>query len=221
MSRSLCQLTRGIAQAIYVETPDSPTVSLPKVAELISSLRQWLSSVPSHMKWEASVAPFHRRPIGILHLRYWAAMMLATRPFLLYIVIRGARLTSPEKKQWFEDLSATCIHASDSSLNILNMMSNDGTLSSLTTFDVNCILEVIMISLLALAKHNLPRYRVNIKIAMDVLRSMEQIGWCKKATTELIRQVNVLGLYDVEQQEDIVGTEYDSQLSSAEQDFNL
>ena len=148
-------------------------------------------------------------------------MMLATRPFLLYTVIRGARLTSPEKKQWFEDLSASCINASDNSLSILNMMGNNRTLSSLTTFDVNCILEVVMISLLALAKHNLPKYRANIKIAMDVLRSMEQIGWCKKATTELIRQVNVLGLYDVEQQEDIMRTEYDNVLTSTEQDFNL
>lgn len=225
VSLSLCRLTKEIAYTIYVETPGSPNVSLPKVAELIAALQQWLNSVPSHLKWGASLAPSHRRPIGILHLRYWSSMMLATRPFLLYTVLRGAQLSSPEKRKWFDDLGATCISAADHCLTILKVMGNEGILSSLTTFECNCVLEVIMISLLALAKHNLPRYRANIKLAMDVLRSMEQIGWCRKALKELNRQVSVLGIEDAAdagQQENTMGEEYDNtSLSPEQQDFNL
>jgi len=60
---------------------------------------------------------------------------------------------------------------------------------------------------------------------MDVLRSMEQIGWCRKALKELNRQVSVLGIedaVDARQQDNIMGEEYDNtSLSPGQQDFNF
>lgn len=185
VSVSLCRLKRQIVQAIYPEqTTDSRKISFSQVSTFISSLEQWLSALPSHLNWGVPSAPTHRRAIATLHLNYWSAMMLLTRPFLFYSVMRSSCLTKG-KKLWFEKLAETCIHAAANTMSILKTMSSEKTLSSLTTFDALCALKVIMIFILALAKSNSGTYRTDIDLCLTLLRSMEQIGFCSSVVTEL------------------------------------
>lgn len=120
-------------------------------------------------------------------------MMLITQPFLLYIVLHGTDL-SQTKRHWFEKLGDICIDAAQSAIVIFKTMSQDGTLSSLVTFDATCILKVIMIMILALMKTNLQKYWLNIEVCLSLLQGMEQIGFCKTVVPELYTRFNELGI---------------------------
>ncbi|KAK0723438.1 hypothetical protein B0T26DRAFT_750709 [Lasiosphaeria miniovina] len=59
------------------------------------------STPPTDSTHRASLHPQHRRAVGLLHLRYWASVIVLTRPFLLFTVahtsnvISGAPVLSP------------------------------------------------------------------------------------------------------------------------------
>jgi len=194
LSVSLCRLKREIIQTIYPERPSDPsTISFSEVTKFITSLQNWQTAVPSHLKWGVPVAPTHRRAIAILQLNYWNAMMLLTQPFLLYLVLRGSNL-SQTKRNWFEKFGDICIDAAQSAIVIFKTMSQNRTLSSLVTFDSTCVLKVIMIMILALVKTNSQKYRLDIELCMSLLQGMEQVGFCKTVVPELYARFNELGI---------------------------
>ena len=198
VSVSLCKLVRDISQSLYLETPGKFAVSFEGVRSQVDLLRQWYLSLPSHLAWGAPVAPSHRRPIAAIHLRYWDALMLATRPFLLCSVLRASEDTYLRRKAWFDEFSESCIDSAVQSLNVLHAMAMDKSFSSLTTFDCNFILQVVMVFLLALALKKESKYKDNILQCLKMLGSMESIGWCKKATWELTNHMMDLGIIDTE-----------------------
>lgn len=146
--------------------------------------------------------------------------MLATRPFLLYSVIRGQHISNERKRRCFKALSKKCVDAANSSLDVLKVMSKDMVLSSLTTFDCNLILEVVMVFLLALGLKSDPSYKGNILLCMDLLGSMESIGWCKEATWELTNHLMDLGIIERGHDSAVMrGSE--SPYSTSDQDANM
>ena len=179
---------------IYPEqSSDSRNVSFSKVTDFVSSLQKWQESVPSHLKWGVPVAPTHRRAIAILHLNYWNAMLLLTQPFLLYSVLRGSKL-SQTKQNWFDKLGKISIDAAQSALVIFKQMSIDRTLSSLVTFDSTCLLKVIMIKILALFRTSSQQFQSDIEVCFSLLKSMEQVGFCKTVVQELPSRFEELGI---------------------------
>jgi hypothetical protein len=194
LSVSLCRLKREIIQTIYPErASDTSAISFTEVTKFITSLQNWQTAVPPHLKWGVPLAPTHRRAIAVLQLNYWNAMMLLTQPFLLYLVLHGTNL-SQTKRNWFEKLGDIYIDAAQSAIVILNTMSQDRTLSSLVVFDSTCILKVVMIMILALVKTNSQKYRLNIELCLSLLQGMEQVGFCKTVVPELYARFNELGI---------------------------
>lgn len=196
VSASLCRLKRNIIHTIYPErTSTSKPISFSKVSCFISSLQQWQVTIPSHLSWGVPVAATQRRSISILHLNYWGTMILLTRPFLLYLVLRSGNLSQPKRK-WFERLAEMCTDAARNSITIFKAMAVEKTLSSLTTFDCSCILRVIMILILSFAHTKLQHLRSDIELCLETLRGMEQVGFCKLVTQETpirIADVGIIG----------------------------
>jgi hypothetical protein len=147
----------------------------------------------AHLKYEVPSPPTHRRAVAVLHLQYWSTTILLTRPFLLYLVIKYSTLAS-SKKIWFECMGKTCIDAAQKSLAILQQMSEDGTLSSLTAFDSTCILRLIMIFILAYAHTRRIEYSGHIEKLISLARGMEQIGFTKMVTEETPGRLADLGI---------------------------
>lgn len=204
---SLCRLKKEIIDIIYPERSfDSRVISFKEVTNFVTKLQEWQTAVPSHLKWGVPVAPTHKRALAILHLDYWNAMMLLTRPFLLYIVLRDVNLQK-QKREWFQKLGDICADAAQSALVILKSMGTDGVLSSLVTFDSTCILKVAMIMILALVKTGQQKYRGEIETCLSLLRDMEQIGFCKAVLAELPERLHDLGIMrkenDIETSKDI------------------
>lgn len=203
VSVSLSRLKRTIIQTIYPSSSsDSRKISFAAVTAHVSSLQSWQASMPSHLKWGVPVAPTHRRSIGILHLNYWNAMMLLTQPFLLYLVLRGNTVKNP-KKSWFEKLGEICVDAAMNAAVVLKAMREEGSLSSLVTIDCTCALKVIMIYILVVAREDVDggtgkgRWREAIEMIeeiVEVLESMEQVGFVNSIVGEIPQRLEKLGI---------------------------
>jgi hypothetical protein len=154
-----------------------------------------------HLSNFTQVAVLHKRSVAVLQLRYWGAVILVTRPFLLYAVLRGKHIVGAEKRHWFEQLVATCINAAERSLGILKYMNEEKVLSSLVNSDCSCLLELIQIFLLALAKTGVQTHREQVRSCLKVLHTMENIGWTKQALPEVTRQLRECGILDSEEAE--------------------
>jgi aldehyde dehydrogenase (NAD+) len=193
-SVSLSKLKREIIQAVYPERASTTkTISFSQIAGLLSSLQKWLQSMPPHLKFDVPVPPTQKRANAVLHLQYWSATILLSRPFLLYLVLKEETMT-PSKKTWFENMGKVCIDAALKSLNILQQMAVDMTLSSLTTFDSTCILRVVMIFILAFARTKLRQYQLHLERCVDLFRGMEQVAFCKIVTEEIPMRLADLGI---------------------------
>src|SRR5690349_20956656 len=91
-------------------------LTLPKFDAALSSLREWLAGVPPYLSAMAPCAPLHKRPIAILHVRYWSVVILVSRPFLLCSLLRRTQLLQTSKMRHFEELSNVCVDAAEQSL---------------------------------------------------------------------------------------------------------
>lgn len=181
-SVSLCRLKREITQAVYTER-HANSISFSTVSNSLLLLQKWYRQMPAHLKFDVPAPPTHKRAVACLHLHYWSTTILLTRPFILYLVIKS-NVLPPSKKIWFERMGKICIDAAQKSIAILQQMSDDATLSSLTAFDSTCILRLIVIFLLSYAHTRTPQYSNHIVTCMRLIRGMEQIGFTKMVSEE-------------------------------------
>lgn len=149
--------------------------------------------MPPHLKSDVPTPPTHKRAVAVLHLQYWGATILVTRPFLLYLVIKYNALVS-SKRIWFERMGKICIDAAQKTVVILQQMAADGTLSSLTAFDSTCMLRAIIIFILAYAHTKTSQYSDHIETCLRLARGMEQIGFTKMVTEETPGRLADLGI---------------------------
>ena len=197
VSASLTELTKTTSQILYVEPLSGAKKLLsPKVAAVLSSLQQWAKTVPSHLSRTSHVAPSHRRSVALLHVRYWSVIILATRPFLLCSVLRQELLRDTQKRKCYDELSNICIDAAQNSLTVLQMMGDEGLLSSLIPSEFNYILELVQIFLTAFGWEQREEHIFKVRTCLGILKSMDDLGWVKIARPEVINQLRESGVLD-------------------------
>lgn len=193
-SVSLCRIKREIIQAIYTERfMNSRTISFTTVSKLLLSLQGWQQLMPPHLKHDVPAPPTHKRAVAVLHLQYWSSTILLCRPFLLYLVLKHSTLPAT-KKVWFERMGKTTIDAAQRSLDILQDMAAESTLSSLTAFDSTCLLRLVMVFILAFAHTKQPQYRAHIEASIALMKGLEQIGFSKMVAEETPLRLADLGI---------------------------
>ncbi|OAA57106.1 aldehyde dehydrogenase [Niveomyces insectorum RCEF 264] len=202
VSGELVQIKRHLSKLLYARAAPamspSATASRPSitaVTDVLSTLRNWYSAIPPHLRDVSQAASFHQRSVSVLHLRYWSAMIFATRPFLLYSVLHADSLAMlpVQKRASFEDFCGICIDAAKSSLAVIEIMRDAGLLSSLVTLDTSCILEVLQVLLLALSRGQTERAD-DVRACLHMLQGMEQIFWTQHVLTEVMVQMDENGL---------------------------
>ncbi|KAK2794392.1 hypothetical protein FQN51_000834 [Onygenales sp. PD_10] len=189
---SLIKLKKQISQSLYfIPAQNGGKVSFHEVSKGITMLRDWLIAIPSYLRWDSSVPPSHRRAVFVLHLRYWMTLIHVTRPFLLYSVLHASTLSlNPQKQKRYDELSHTCIEASENAIVIVKRMMECNCLSSLLLFDSGCIQELVHILVLAIHKRNLAYCREKLAFCVQAIGSMERIGWCEKIFPEIMALVD-------------------------------
>ncbi|QKX54971.1 uncharacterized protein TRUGW13939_02061 [Talaromyces rugulosus] len=176
-----------IDDAVFMNTPEAPGKSL-------ASLRQWYAKIPSHLQWDSSLHPQHRRAVSLLHLRFLAAIVSLTRPFLFFSSAKSTSSTTSAKRTLHEQMSNTCIKATEGAVNILRRMRDDQTLSSLVLFDCHFIGEVIDVLKMAFQKLGSTEHQVMLQFCVDTFSAMERIGWCEKIFPEVEISVQESGV---------------------------
>ncbi|KAB5513410.1 hypothetical protein GE09DRAFT_980820 [Coniochaeta sp. 2T2.1] len=197
VSCKLGQLKRDLSRLVY-STPmsNNPKISIPALSSALSSLREWYSELPPHLRDYRQAATFHYRSVAVLHLRYWGAIAFATRPFLLYSVSRCRKLPDAPKLRHFDDFGAACIAAAEKSLEVIAFLREWDLLSSLIPLDCTHILECMQVFMLALAETKAEEHVGNVKTCLHTLRGMEQILWPRHALTEVMAQMEKQGIWE-------------------------
>lgn len=152
--------------------------------------------LPSYIRWDIPLASPHRRPVCVLHLRYWCTIISLTRIYLLYNIVHGSRVPGAEERRLLNDLGQKCIDACDQSLKILKVLRSHELLSSLTVYDTKWIIDLAMLSILILIRQQLPQTHQNLKDCVDMLQSMENGDGANGPARNLPRlsQVIICGL---------------------------
>lgn len=213
-SCQLAHLRRSLTNLLY-QTPstNSPQMHVSAVSQAIASLEEWYSNIPSHMQDPTKVAKFHERSVGVLHLRYWNAVIYATRPFLLYSAWKrnedeeatssSVVMTQNTKQRWFREFSDKCITAAQKSLEILEFLRARDLLSSLMILDCGCILDNMQVFLLALLFSDPLVHKQNLVTCLRTLQAMEPVFWTRSALAEVTAQLQERGILNQEQELDL------------------
>lgn len=93
-------------------------------------------------------------------------------------------------------MSKICIDAAQKSLAILQRMSTDDRLSSVTAFDSTSILRAIIVFILAYTHTTRPIYRAHIETLMALVKTMQQIGFAKMVAEETPGRLVDVGVFD-------------------------
>lgn len=196
---SLAHLVQSIRHNLYIgPIQEGCKLSQSNFEEAMKSLKRWRASIPQHLDLTSSslVAPCHHRPIALLQLRYLAAVMLVTRPFLLCSLLRGGELNGTPKLRYFEGLAKTCVSATEAAIDVLEIMLGQGTLSSLILFDFLFALQVTQLGLTASGLFGSEAHNIHPQRCLNVLKKIGESGYPKQLLPETLYQLQKVGLRD-------------------------
>lgn len=197
-SVSLARLRKRINHDCFLEPAHvGRRLPIKRVTQSLTALKKWLDGLPPHLHWDSALPPQHRRSVAVLNLRHCISVIFITRPFLLFTVTRPSMINSAAKRKLYDDLSTACIACSERACRILERMSEDETLASLTLFDVGCIGEVVWVFILALKRKATLEHQNMLRTCKHLLSSMERIGWCERLVPEYEARICESGLLDV------------------------
>lgn len=196
-SVSLARLAKGIRHTLYAgPVQEGRKLIRSHFEDALKSLRKWLDEIPLHLHITSSVPPLHRRAVALLHLRYWSAVILVTRPFLLCRLLCGNKLADTLKRQYFDGLARTCVSAADASINIFEDMVRQSVVSSLVVGDFLVALQVLQVTLVASALYCPETHRGQARRCVGILRAIGSFGCPKHLLQETLYELQRLDLLD-------------------------
>ncbi|KAF4333078.1 hypothetical protein FBEOM_13115 [Fusarium beomiforme] len=202
----LAQITQHIRQNLY-DGPvhDGQKLSHAHFKDAIAKLRDWFDHVPPHLHLSSSVSLSYRRSISLLHLRYWSAMMLVTKPFLLCNLLQGIEHVETVKQPIFSSLAKTCVSAAESSFAILESMVLHKVASSLVMADYLFALQALQVIVAACGLYHMDGHQARAKQCLRILLAISVSGYPKHLIPETLFQLQQCGLAEgVEETSNIV-----------------
>ncbi|KAL4871699.1 hypothetical protein BDV12DRAFT_18414 [Aspergillus spectabilis] len=148
----IAKTTGEILQVIYGQKIQTEQSFVKGVQKILVSLHEISGSIPQELGLD-----FSRRPLTVtrtkatLYLMLYQAIMLATRPTLLYLagkVVRGQG-NQGIPSQTLHQFAKTCIDAAKRSLAILGALQTQQLLANFGFFDLDAIFSVAFVFVLA------------------------------------------------------------------------
>ncbi|KAL1619937.1 hypothetical protein SLS56_009904 [Neofusicoccum ribis] len=131
---TFARVLHNIRDRIYTSSEDQAP-SEQTIGELIQEVEKWWDAVPAHLKATDTMPPSQARAVCCLGLRYNYALILLTRPHLLYSVTHSDGWP-PE----ILERVRVCETASNQSVTILLEMARRDVLSDSVWFDTDYII---------------------------------------------------------------------------------
>ncbi|KAA8649908.1 transcription factor domain-containing protein [Aspergillus tanneri] len=93
---------------------------LQRVQKLLKALKNWVETLPEHLRLNEEDLELNRKPISSLHLAFNQCVILATRPILLHLLIKLSESNrTSDISQPVLTLGEACIHAARHSYSII------------------------------------------------------------------------------------------------------
>ncbi|KAH7213155.1 hypothetical protein DER44DRAFT_692412, partial [Fusarium oxysporum] len=191
----LAQITQSIRQNLY----DGPVHGGQKLSnthfnDAMAALQSWLDHVPPHLHLSPSISLSYRRSVSLLHLRYWSAMMLVTKPFLLCNLLQGIEHVESAKRPIFATLAKTCVSAAESTFEILETMVLHKVASSLVMADYLFALQALQVIVAACGLYHMDGHQARAKQCLRILLAISVSGYPKHLIPETLFQLQQCGL---------------------------
>lgn len=153
---------------------------LQRVQKLLKALKNWVETLPDHIRLNQEDPEANKKPITSLHLAFNQCVILTTRPTLLHLLIKLSENEPPSPSpipQPVLTLSEACIHAARHSHSLILTKYFNGTLPVFGYFHAHYLFS----SALALAMSSFvpignPSDMGGFETALEVLRSMSENG---------------------------------------------
>ncbi|OOF98645.1 hypothetical protein ASPCADRAFT_139909 [Aspergillus carbonarius ITEM 5010] len=167
---------------------------LQRVQKLLKALKNWVETLPEHLRLDQVEPEMSRTPVGSLHLSFNQCVILTTRPTLLHILIKlseadGTRCEDIEEiSQPLLTLGEACIHAARHSHSIILTRWINGTLPTFGFFHAHYLFSsAIVLVMSSFTPIGSPADLGAFETGMEVLRSMSENG--NLAATELYKNL--------------------------------
>ncbi|KAL3486313.1 hypothetical protein BJX62DRAFT_228833 [Aspergillus germanicus] len=177
---SIAKATGQILQVIYGHKVQTERSFIKGVQGILVSLHQISSSIPNELALDFSEKPLTvTRAKATLYLMLYQAIMLATRPTLLYLASKAAKGQGDQEilLQPLHQFATTCIDSAQRSLAILGALRAQQLLANFGFFDLDAIFSVAFVLVLAATIYpGKGSYSRDIQLTLDLLNHLSLNG---------------------------------------------
>ncbi|KAL2821151.1 hypothetical protein BJX63DRAFT_379487 [Aspergillus granulosus] len=197
---SIAKATGQILQVIYGHKVQTEQSFIKGVQGILVSLHQISGSVPHELHLDFSDKPLTiTRAKATLYLMLYQAIMLATRPTLLYLAGKAATGQSDQELlfQPLHQFATTCIDAAQRSLAILRALKTQQLLANFGFFDLDAIFSVAFVFVLAATIYpGKGSYNRDINLTLDLLNHISFHGnkAARNRRTDILQMCHLLGI---------------------------
>ncbi|KAL3460977.1 hypothetical protein BJX64DRAFT_278118 [Aspergillus heterothallicus] len=176
----IAKATGQMLQVIYGHKAQTEQSFIKGVQGILVSLHQISRSIPDELELNFSNKPITvTRAKATLYLMLYQAIMLATRPTLLYLASKAAKGQGAHElqSQPLHQFATTCIDAAQRSLAILRALRAQQLLANFGFFDLDAIFSVAFVFVLARTIYpGKGSYNRDINLTLDLLNHLSLHG---------------------------------------------
>ncbi|KAI9037330.1 transcription factor domain-containing protein [Aspergillus affinis] len=147
---------------------------LQRVQKLLKALKNWVETLPEHLRLNEDDLEVNRKPISSLHLSFNQCVILTTRPTLLHLLINNR---TTDISQPVLTLGEACIHAARHSYSVILTKWINGSLPVFGYFHAHYLFSLALV--LAMASFlpiGSPSDLGAFETSLEMLRSMSENG---------------------------------------------
>ncbi|PYH87930.1 fungal-specific transcription factor [Aspergillus ellipticus CBS 707.79] len=156
---------------------------LQRVQKLLKALKNWVETLPKHLRLEQEEPEMSRTPEGSLHLSFNQCVILTTRPTLLHILIKLSDAEGTQRDDQEEisqpvlTLGEACIHAARHSHSIILRRWINGTLPTFGFFHAHYLFSAaLVLATSSFTPIGNPADLGAFETGIEVLRAMSENG---------------------------------------------
>ncbi|RAL13745.1 transcription factor domain-containing protein [Aspergillus homomorphus CBS 101889] len=191
---SLARIVGETITKLYSRRKYSETF-LQRVQKLLKALKNWVETLPEHLRLSQEEPETSRTPVGSLHLSFNQCVIITTRPTLLHILIKLSEAESREEREEISQpvltLGEACVHAARHSHSIILTRWINGSMPTFGYFHAHYLFSSALV--LAMSSFTPMGSAADMGLfetGLEVLRSMSENG--NLAASEFYQHLKVL-----------------------------
>ncbi|RAK73606.1 transcription factor domain-containing protein [Aspergillus fijiensis CBS 313.89] len=187
---SLARIVGETIAKLYSRRKYSETF-LQRVQKLLKALKNWVETLPEHLRLNQEEPETSRTPVGSLHLSFNQCVIITTRPTLLHILIKLSEPASEEISQPVLTLGEACVHAARHTHSIILTRWINGSMPTFGYFHAHYLFSsALVLAMSSFTPMGSAADMNSFETGLEVLRSMSENG--NLAASEFYQHLKVV-----------------------------